>query len=101
DEALAIRAVFGPLADRIPVTAAKSYFGNLGAGSGMIELIASTLAFQRGRLFPILNYEQPDPECAIRAVATRDEPAGNCFLNPSVTPQGQASCVMVRQLDTP
>jgi 3-oxoacyl-[acyl-carrier-protein] synthase II len=33
DEAKAIRDVFGDLADRIPVTAAKSNFGNLGAGS--------------------------------------------------------------------
>ena len=34
DEARAIREVFGSLADKVPVTALKSYFGNLGAGCG-------------------------------------------------------------------
>ncbi|MEX2559854.1 MAG: beta-ketoacyl-[acyl-carrier-protein] synthase family protein, partial [Pirellulales bacterium] len=65
EESRAIREVFGSHADHLPVTAAKSYFGNLGAGSGIIELIASTLALSRGRLFPILNYETPDPDCPI------------------------------------
>ena len=66
DEAKAIREVFGAAADKVPVTAAKSYFGNLGAGSGMIELIASVLALSNGKLFPVLNYETPDPECPHR-----------------------------------
>ncbi|HEX5497613.1 MAG TPA: beta-ketoacyl-[acyl-carrier-protein] synthase family protein, partial [Thermomicrobiales bacterium] len=39
DEARAIREVFGRYADRVPVVAAKSDFGNLGAGSGVIEAI--------------------------------------------------------------
>ncbi|HEV7222468.1 MAG TPA: beta-ketoacyl-[acyl-carrier-protein] synthase family protein [Pirellulales bacterium] len=99
DEARAIREVFGRHADRIPVTAAKSYFGNLGAGSGVIELIASTLALARGRLFPVLNYETPDPACPVAAVAGGADP-GDSFLNLSVTPQGQASCVIVRRFDS-
>ncbi len=69
DEAKAIREVFGAAADKVPVTAAKSYFGNLGAGSGMIELIASVLALSNDKLFPILNYETPDPECPIAVAA--------------------------------
>ena len=82
----------------MPVTAAKSYFGNLGAGSGMIELIASVLALANKRLFPILNYETPDPECPVAAATGsngRSSP-GDSFLNLSVTPQGQASAVLVR-----
>jgi 3-oxoacyl-[acyl-carrier-protein] synthase II len=100
-EAKAIRAVFGPAADKMPVTAAKSYFGNLGAGSGMIELIASVLALANGQLFPVLNYETPDPECPIAIAAPNNGAAspGNSFLNLSVTPQGQASAVLVRTLD--
>ena len=95
DEAGAINRVFG---DRsVPVTAAKSYFGNLGAGSGLIELIASVLALKHGRLFPILNYETPDPRCPLAVVASPADP-GKSFLNVSVTPQGQASAVLVRAL---
>lgn len=98
DEARAINEVFGQHARKVPVTAAKSYFGNLGAGSGAVELIAGVLALGSGRLFPILNYRSADPECPIRAVASPDVPPGLSFLNLSVTPQGQASCIFVRQL---
>ena len=74
DEARAIREVFGPLADKVPVTALKSYFGNLGAGSGVVELIASVLALREGRLPRTLNYETPDPTCAL-AVTNDDNTA--------------------------
>jgi 3-oxoacyl-[acyl-carrier-protein] synthase II len=97
DEARAIREVFGAHARQVPVAAAKSYFGNLGAGSGMVELIAGTLALGEQRLFRVLNYQTPDPECPISAVGSSDAPPGDSFLNVNVTPQGQASCVMVRR----
>jgi 3-oxoacyl-[acyl-carrier-protein] synthase II len=96
EEARAIRQVFGEHADRIPVTAAKSYFGNLGAGSGVVELIASVLALRNNRLFPVLNYETPDPECRVNVVHAPLD-AGSSFLNLSVSPQGQASCAIVRR----
>ena len=80
--------------------AAKSYFGNLGAGGGMVELIASLMAMKHGHLFPTLNYETPDPECPLAVVADRATAAGDSFINVSVTPQGQASAVMVRRVGT-
>jgi 3-oxoacyl-[acyl-carrier-protein] synthase II len=95
EEAAAIRSVFGDADNQPTVTAAKSYFGNLGAGSGMVELIASVLALREQALFPILNYENPDPKCPIHA-ATKGDAAGDSFISPNVTQQGQASCVMVR-----
>ena len=82
----------------LPVVAAKSYFGNLGAGSGMVELIASLLALRAGSLFPTLNYETPDAECPIHVVRDHSTPAGKRFINLNVTPQGQASGVVVQQL---
>ena len=97
DEASAIGQVFGGRARPLPVTAAKSYFGNLGAGGGMVELVASLLAFQHGPLFRILNYETPDPECPIAAVTDNSTPSGDSFINLSVTPQGQASGLLVRR----
>lgn len=98
DEAHAINEVFAARASTLPVTAAKSYFGNLGAGSGMVELAASTLALVHDRLVPILNYETPDPECPLAVVRNGETKPGDSFLNASVTPQGQASCVLVRRL---
>ncbi len=96
-EALAIGEVFGETA--VPVTAAKSYFGNLGAGSGVVELIASLLALKHDRLFPIRNYQTPDPDCAINVVTGDDTPPGDSFLNINVSMQGQASCVAVRRFE--
>lgn len=96
EEAQAIRAVFGARADELPVVAAKSNFGNLGAAGGAVELIASLLALREGRLFPVLNYDTPDPECPIRPVTDAAAPAGQTFLNLNVTPQGQAACLAVR-----
>jgi 3-oxoacyl-[acyl-carrier-protein] synthase II len=96
DEAQAIRSTFGSVADRVPVTAAKSYFGNLGAASGVVELIASLLALAHEQLFPVLNYETADPECPI-SVARQGARPGEIFLNLNVTPQGQASGVLVKR----
>jgi 3-oxoacyl-[acyl-carrier-protein] synthase II len=95
DEARAIRTVFGAAADKAPVTALKSYFGNLGAGSGVVELIASVLALREGRLPRVLNYKTPDPACAVPVVADDGESSGRSFLNLSVTPQGQAAVLYV------
>lgn len=98
EEAAAIEAVFGYRQEPVPVTAAKSYMGNLGAGGGVVELIASVMALENHQLFPILNYEKPDPECPIAAVRSLDTPPGDSFLNVNVTPQGQASAVLVRRV---
>jgi 3-oxoacyl-[acyl-carrier-protein] synthase II len=93
-EAAAICDVLGTPDKQPPVTAAKSYFGNLGAGSGLVELIVSLLAVGEDQLPPILNYETPDADCPIRAAKVGDR-AGANFINLSVTPQGQASAVLV------
>lgn len=63
-EARAIRDALG----EVPVTAPKSYFGNLGPGSGAVELAVSLLAMQRRVIPPTLNYETPDPECPVEVV---------------------------------
>jgi len=99
EESRAINDVFNGSADAVPVTAAKSYFGNLGAGSGVIELIASVLAMSKDHLFPVLNYETPDPACAVNVAVNGGVRPGRSFLNLNVTPQGQASAVMVRAFE--
>jgi 3-oxoacyl-[acyl-carrier-protein] synthase II len=94
-EAAGIRDALGDL--DVPVTAAKSYFGNLGAGSGAVEIIASLLALENQQLFPVLNTKKVDPRCPIR-VAKSSDPAGNAFAHVAYSKQGQACGVFVRRL---
>lgn len=96
DESRAIAAVLGSRKRPLPIVAAKSYFGNLGAGSGLVEIAASLMALRHGRLFVTLNYRSPDPECPVAAVTDPETPPGQYFINLNVTPQGQASAVLIR-----
>jgi 3-oxoacyl-[acyl-carrier-protein] synthase II len=100
EEAQAIASVFAGRKSPVPVTAAKSYFGNLGAAGGMVELISSVLALNAGPLFRTLNYQTADPDCPVRVVAANDTPAGDVFVNVSVAPQGQASAAVVRRFSS-
>ncbi|MFH1921614.1 MAG: beta-ketoacyl-[acyl-carrier-protein] synthase family protein [Planctomycetota bacterium] len=63
-EALAIHAC---LPD-VPVTAPKSYFGNLGAAAGAVEMAASVVALGDGLVPATLNYRRPDPKCPVPVV---------------------------------
>jgi 3-oxoacyl-[acyl-carrier-protein] synthase II len=79
----------------VPVTAIKSYFGNLGAGGGMCELVASVLALVHGEIPRTLNYERPDPECPVQVVQEPqpvDRPTA-MIANQSGT--GQAAAVIL------
>ena len=86
-------------AERIPVVAAKSYFGNLGAGSGVVELVASLKALGQGQLFRTLNYQFPDPKCPLAVTQESQAPAGGSFLKLNVTPQAQAAALVVSRVD--
>jgi 3-oxoacyl-[acyl-carrier-protein] synthase II len=94
-EAAALAEVFGSRLGDIPVTALKSYFGNLGAGSGVVELMGSLLAFQHGAVPAVLNHATPDPECPVN-VAQGTESPGEYAVSLSVTPQGQAAVLVVK-----
>ncbi len=91
EEAIAINQVFG---DSVPVAAAKSYMGNLGAGSGVVETISSVLAINSGQMFDSLNCESLDPACPVNMADASTSP-GQSVLNLNITPQGQASAIIV------
>jgi len=95
EEAEAIGDVLGAAAASTPTVAAKSHFGNLGGGSGLVECVGSILALRHGGLFPLLNHETADPACGIRP-ARRGDPAGAVFVSTAVTPQGQTGSLVIR-----
>ena len=62
DDAIEARALQAVLPG-VPITAPKSYFGNLGAASGAVEMAASVFSFSTGLVPVTLNYTRPDPDC--------------------------------------
>jgi len=93
-EARNLQAVFGP---GTPVTAVKSYIGNLGAAGGTTELAASVLALHHGTVPATLNYDQPDPECPINVVAASRPAARPYALKVGFTQMGQCAAVVIRK----
>jgi 3-oxoacyl-[acyl-carrier-protein] synthase II len=62
-ETLAIKQLFGPIANQIPITANKSMTGHLLGAAGGAEAIALVKSIQEGIIPPTINQEQPDPLC--------------------------------------
>ncbi|MEJ2200432.1 MAG: beta-ketoacyl-[acyl-carrier-protein] synthase family protein, partial [Desulfuromonadaceae bacterium] len=60
-ESHAIHRVFG---GNVPVSSLKGHLGHTLAASGALELVATLQMMARNRLFPTLNLENIDPECA-------------------------------------
>jgi 3-oxoacyl-[acyl-carrier-protein] synthase II len=90
-EAQAIRAALGD----VPVTAPKSYFGNLGPGSGMVELVMSLIAGEREIIPPTLNYETPDQECPVNVATELKSAHSPSFIKLNHNSTGQAVAVVV------
>ena len=64
-EARAIRKTFGPLTDRIKVSAIKSMIGHSLGASGALSAAAAVQTLRTGIVPPTLNFENPDPECEL------------------------------------
>jgi 3-oxoacyl-[acyl-carrier-protein] synthase II len=62
-ETIAVKAVFGDYAKKIPISATKSMTGHLLGAAGSTEAIFTLLSIRDGVLPPTINYEEPDPEC--------------------------------------
>jgi 3-oxoacyl-[acyl-carrier-protein] synthase II len=93
-EARAIRLALG----NVPVSAPKSFFGNLGHGSGAVELAVSLVALANGVVPPTLNYETPDPECPVNVVAAPLAAESRTFVALNHNTLGQATAVVVTAL---
>ena len=96
-EAQGIHDVWGKRTKPVPVTAAKGCFGNLGAGSGTLELIAGILSLRHRTLFPTLNFSSADSSCPLSVVQSTDVPAGDSFIKIAMNPQSQVSAVLVKK----
>ncbi len=92
------RAIRDELGD-VPVTAPKGHFGDLGGGSGTIELIASLIGLQKGLIPPTRNYEKPDVNCPINVVHGSPQSCGKTrvlTLNNSRT--GRSNAMVIEKI---
>jgi len=62
-ETKAIKAAFGSLAYRTPVSSTKSMTGHMMGATGALEAIFCVQAIRSGVLPPTIHYQTPDPEC--------------------------------------
>ena len=95
DDKMEARAIRDTLPG-VPVTAPKSYFGNMGAAGGAMEMMASVMAVAEGVVPATRNFQRPDPGCAIPII--RNEPrevAQRTALLINFTRVGQAAAVVL------
>lgn len=64
-EARAIREILGA---KVPVTAPKSMIGHTLGAAGAVEAAFTALSLKHQIIPPTINYDTPDPECAIHVV---------------------------------
>ncbi len=67
-ECAAVSDAFGAHADNLMISSTKSMHGHVIGGTGAIELLACIMALKDGVIAPTVNYEEPDPECALDVV---------------------------------
>lgn len=94
DDAIEAQAIRDALGD-IPVTAPKSFVGNIGAAGGAVELACSLIALEKKLIPPTLNYQEPDPACPVNVVTSPQPAASPSFitLNQKITGQSVAMVV--------
>ena len=101
-ETAAVKALFGPLAPKIPFSSVKSMLGHLIQAAGAVELITCIKAIDTGIVPPTMNLKNPDPVCDLDYVpnAARDlnaEGGVDLCLSNSFGFGGQNDTVAVRK----
>jgi 3-oxoacyl-[acyl-carrier-protein] synthase II len=69
-EVKAIRHVFKHRSERILVNATKSMIGHTLGAAGAIGSIACALTLETGQVHPTVNYDDPDPACALPGISS-------------------------------
>jgi 3-oxoacyl-[acyl-carrier-protein] synthase II len=74
-EVMALKAVFGDHARKMPASSTKSMTGHLLGAAGGLEAGIVALALRDQILPPTINQENPDPECDLDFVPQKARPA--------------------------
>ena len=74
-ETMAMRAVFGEDAYRVPISSTKSMTGHLLGASGALEAAFCVQAIAEGLIPPTINLDNPDPDCDLDYTPHKAKPA--------------------------
>ena len=82
-ETKAIRAAFGPHADRLAVSSNKSMLGHTLGAAGAMSGLSAILSIRDGVIPPTINHTTPDPECDLDYVpnVARRQPVNVAIIN--------------------
>jgi 3-oxoacyl-[acyl-carrier-protein] synthase II len=90
-------AIGGLLGPEVPVTAVKSMLGECMGASGALQTAAALVALESGTIPPTINTTEVDPEIPPLALVSRAlERAVRTVLVPSLDPQANSACLVVR-----
>jgi 3-oxoacyl-[acyl-carrier-protein] synthase II len=93
-EAEAIQAILGD----VPVSATKGNFGDLGSGTGAVELAAAVLAMQTGMIPPTRNHEKTAADCPIHVIHGKPSPLkATAVLKMNQTRMGRAFAIVLER----
>jgi len=94
-ELTAVREVYGPDKNNIPISSIKPMIGHTLGAAGMIEAIATILALYHQQLPPTLNFEQPIAGYGFDFVpASRPVVEANVMSSHSFAFGGNAACIV-------
>lgn len=97
-EIKAIHRLFKGRAERLLVNATKSLIGHTLGAAGAIGAIATSLALETGQIHPTVNYDDPDPACALPGIsaAVQEKPLKVALVNAFGFGSNNAALVLKR-----
>jgi 3-oxoacyl-[acyl-carrier-protein] synthase II len=99
-ETLAIKAVFGENAYRVPISSTKSMIGHALGASGALEALACVMTLQTGIIHPTINQEERDPQCDLDYVPNETRRATvRTILKNSFGFGGQNACLVLKRFE--
>ena len=99
-ETLAIKKALGKTANRVAISSTKSMTGHLIGAAGGVEMIATALMMERGKIHPTINLENPGEGCDLFYVPQQaiDKNIGKAISN-NFGFGGQNASILVSQYD--
>ncbi|MBF0511238.1 MAG: beta-ketoacyl-[acyl-carrier-protein] synthase family protein [Candidatus Omnitrophica bacterium] len=99
-ESAAIRKVFGDKRGPLPVSSIKSMLGHTMGAASAIEAVACCLTVKNDMIAPTINFETPDPACAVDCVPNRSrQQVVHIALNNAFAFGGNNSCLVIRKFE--